>query len=77
MRPVSPYAASKAAADLLSYQVTRDPGLDVIRVRPFNHIGPRQPSQYAVGHLRGNSRGSRRDSFRRGWKSATCRPDAI
>jgi GDP-4-dehydro-6-deoxy-D-mannose reductase len=51
LRPVSPYAASKAAADLLSYQVTRYPGLEVIRVRPFNHIGPRQPSQYAVGHF--------------------------
>jgi GDP-4-dehydro-6-deoxy-D-mannose reductase len=51
LRPVSAYAASKAAADLVSYQVTRHPGLKVIRVRPFNHVGPRQPSQYAVGHF--------------------------
>jgi GDP-4-dehydro-6-deoxy-D-mannose reductase len=50
-RPVSPYAASKAAADLLSYQVTCHPGLAVIRVRPFNHVGPRQPPQYAAGHF--------------------------
>src|SRR5262249_33524818 len=42
LRPVSPYAASKAAADLLSFQVTHHPGLDVVRVRPFNQIGPRQ-----------------------------------
>lgn len=47
-RPASPYAASKAAADLLSYQVTRQPGLDVVRVRPFNHIGPGQSADYAV-----------------------------
>lgn len=48
-RPVSPYAASKAAADLLSYQMTRHPGLDIVTVRPFNQIGPRQSSQFAVG----------------------------
>lgn len=51
LRPMSPYAASKAAADLLSYQMTRDPGLDIIRVRPFNHIGPRQSPDYAVAHF--------------------------
>ncbi len=46
--PDSPYAASKAAADLLSYQYTAHPGLDIIRARPFNHIGPRQQSGFAV-----------------------------
>lgn len=48
LRPDSPYAASKAAADLAAYQYTRHPGLDIVRVRPFNHIGPRQSPQYAV-----------------------------
>jgi GDP-4-dehydro-6-deoxy-D-mannose reductase len=48
LRPASPYAASKAAADLASYQYTRSPGLDIVRVRPFNHIGPRQSAQFAV-----------------------------
>jgi GDP-4-dehydro-6-deoxy-D-mannose reductase len=48
LRPTSPYATSKAAADLLAYQVTRWPGLDVVRVRPFNQIGPRQSLQFAV-----------------------------
>lgn len=48
LKPASPYAASKAAADLLSYQVTRSLGLDVVRVRLFNQIGPRQSADYAV-----------------------------
>jgi GDP-4-dehydro-6-deoxy-D-mannose reductase len=51
LRPGSPYACSKAAADLLSYQYTRFPGLDVVRARPFNHIGPRQAPRYAVAHF--------------------------
>lgn len=48
LRPTSPYAASKAAADLASYQYSRAPGLDIVRARPFNHIGPRQSPQFAV-----------------------------
>jgi len=51
LRPSSPYAASKAAADLVGYQYSRCCGLDIIRVRPFNHIGPRQSPQYAVAHF--------------------------
>ncbi len=51
LRPVSPYAASKAAADLASYQYSRSPGLDIVRVRPFNHIGPRQSPDYAVSNF--------------------------
>lgn len=50
-KPASPYAASKAAADALSYQVTRSPGLDVVRVRLFNQIGPRQSADYAVANF--------------------------
>ena len=51
LRPNSPYAASKAAADLLSYQMAVDPGLEIVRARPFNHIGPRQSSQFAVANF--------------------------
>jgi GDP-4-dehydro-6-deoxy-D-mannose reductase len=51
MKPASPYAASKAAADLLSYQYTRHPGLDIVRVRLFNQIGPRQSPDYAVANF--------------------------
>jgi GDP-4-dehydro-6-deoxy-D-mannose reductase len=51
LKPASPYAASKAAADLLSYQYTRKPGLDIVRLRLFNQIGPRQSADYAVANF--------------------------
>jgi len=51
LQPLSPYGSSKAAADLTSFQYTRSPGLDIIRIRPFNHIGPRQSPDYAVAHF--------------------------
>jgi len=51
LRPASPYAASKAAADLAVYQASRAAGLPIIRVRPFNHIGPRQSPDFAVSHF--------------------------
>lgn len=51
LKPATPYAVSKAAADLLSYQYTRNPGLDIVRVRVFNQIGPRQAADYAVANF--------------------------
>jgi GDP-4-dehydro-6-deoxy-D-mannose reductase len=51
LRPVNPYAASKAAADLAGFQTTRAAGLEVVRARPFNHVGPRQSPQFAVSHF--------------------------
>jgi GDP-4-dehydro-6-deoxy-D-mannose reductase len=51
LRPTSPYAASKAAADLVSYQYAHAPGMNIVRARPFNHIGPRQAPQFAVAHF--------------------------
>jgi len=48
LRPTSPYAVSKAAADLLAYQQMHNCGLDIVRVRPFNHIGPGQAADYAA-----------------------------
>jgi len=51
LKPASPYATSKAAADLLSYQMTRSAGMDVVRVRLFNQIGPRQAADYAVANF--------------------------
>jgi GDP-4-dehydro-6-deoxy-D-mannose reductase len=51
LRPTTPYASSKAAADLLSYQYTRTASLDIVRARPFNHIGPGQSPDYAVANF--------------------------
>ncbi len=42
LRPLSPYAVSKVAQDLLGYQYFRSYGLKVIRTRGFNHTGPRR-----------------------------------
>lgn len=42
LRPLSAYAVSKVAQDLLGLQYHLTHNLHVIRVRPFNHIGPRQ-----------------------------------
>ncbi|MGB5105249.1 MAG: GDP-mannose 4,6-dehydratase [Candidatus Zixiibacteriota bacterium] len=51
LNPVSPYGASKAAADILSYQYFRAYGLPIVRVRAFNHTGPRQSTGYVVPDL--------------------------
>lgn len=51
LKPASPYAASKAAADLISYQYARSHSLDIIRVRLFNQIGPRQSADFAVANF--------------------------
>jgi GDP-4-dehydro-6-deoxy-D-mannose reductase len=48
LRPVNPYAVSKATQDLLAYQYYASHQLRTIRLRPFNHIGPRQSEQFVV-----------------------------
>ncbi|MGB9004658.1 MAG: GDP-mannose 4,6-dehydratase [Candidatus Aminicenantales bacterium] len=42
LRPLSPYAVSKVAQDLLGYQYFQSYGLRVVRTRGFNHTGPRR-----------------------------------
>lgn len=44
LKPKSPYAASKAAADRLCYAYHESFGVDVTIVRPFNIFGERQKS---------------------------------
>jgi GDP-4-dehydro-6-deoxy-D-mannose reductase len=51
LRPLSPYAASKAAAEQLALQAWRGYGQPVIVVRPFNHVGPGQAPTFAVSAL--------------------------
>jgi GDP-4-dehydro-6-deoxy-D-mannose reductase len=51
LAPVTPYAATKVAAEYLGVQAHLAHGLPVIRVRPFNHIGPGQSSAFVVAAL--------------------------
>ena len=47
LRPRSPYAWTKACADLLGASYAAR-GLDVVRVRPFNHTGPGQSDAFVA-----------------------------
>jgi len=51
LRPLTVYAASKAAADLAAAQWGRAYGLDVVRARPFNHTGPGQEAAFVCAAL--------------------------
>jgi GDP-4-dehydro-6-deoxy-D-mannose reductase len=51
LRPVNPYAASKVAAEFLGVQAYLGRGLDVVRARPFNHVGPGQADTFVVSAL--------------------------
>lgn len=48
LRPLSPYAKSKVAADELCAAYRRDHGLSVLRLRAFNQLGPGQDSRFVV-----------------------------
>ncbi|MFN8109077.1 MAG: GDP-mannose 4,6-dehydratase [Thermoleophilia bacterium] len=48
LRPLSPYGASKAAADLAAAQYHDGFGVRAVRVRSFNHIGPGQGEGFVV-----------------------------
>jgi GDP-4-dehydro-6-deoxy-D-mannose reductase len=48
LRPQSPYAVSKASADLLAGFYADAHALRVIRARAFNHAGPGQQPTYAI-----------------------------
>jgi GDP-4-dehydro-6-deoxy-D-mannose reductase len=51
MRPVSPYGASKVAADYVALQAFVGYGMDVVRARPFTHIGPGQSERFVASAL--------------------------
>lgn len=46
--PISPYALSKVVQDLLGYQFFANHKLQIVRVRPFNHIGPMQSRAFVI-----------------------------
>jgi len=48
LNPTNPYAVSKLTQDFLGRQYFLSYGLKAVRVRPFNHIGPRQSPNFVV-----------------------------
>ena len=51
LRPLSPYAVSKVAQDLLAYQYFRSYGMKTIRTRGFNHTGPRRGEVFVTSNF--------------------------
>lgn len=48
LNPTSPYSVSKIAQDFLGLTYFLSYKLKIVRVRPFNHIGPRQSPHFVV-----------------------------
>lgn len=51
LRPLSPYAVSKVAQDMLAYQYFQSFGLRAVRTRGFNHTGPRRGSVFVTSNF--------------------------
>ena len=61
LRPVSPYAQSKVAAEELALAAQGDGAIEVICVRAFNHTGPGQSSNFLVPGLAARIAAAERD----------------
>ncbi len=48
LAPANPYSVSKVAQDMLGLQYYLSHNLPIIRVRPFNHIGPGQGASFVA-----------------------------
>ncbi|MEX2526803.1 MAG: GDP-mannose 4,6-dehydratase [Gemmatimonadota bacterium] len=48
LRPVNPYAVTKIAQDLIGYVYFKSYGTKVVRVRTFNHEGPRRDKVFGI-----------------------------
>ena len=48
LRPLSPYAVSKVAAEALCYQWSQTQNFRIVLTRPFPHIGPGQDKHFAI-----------------------------
>jgi len=48
LRPENPYSVSKVTQDVMGYQYFISYGFPVIRVRPFNHVGPGQSPRFVL-----------------------------
>ncbi|MEO0009152.1 MAG: GDP-mannose 4,6-dehydratase [candidate division WOR-3 bacterium] len=51
LRPLSPYAVSKVAQDLMGYQYHQSYKLFIIRTRGFNHTGPRRGHVFVTSNF--------------------------
>jgi len=51
LRPLSPYAVSKVAQDMLGYQYYKSYGMKIIRTRAFNHTGPRRGGVFVTSNF--------------------------
>jgi GDP-4-dehydro-6-deoxy-D-mannose reductase len=51
LRPLSPYAVSKVAQDLLGYQYFKSYGLNIVRTRAFNHTGIRRGEPFVCSNF--------------------------
>ena len=51
LRPLSPYAVSKVAQDMLAYQYYQSYGVDSVRTRAFNHEGPRRGPVFVTSNF--------------------------
>ena len=51
LAPADPYGVSKAAQDLMAQQYYLGYGMDIVRTRSFNHIGPGQSTGFLVGRV--------------------------
>ncbi len=51
LEPANPYGVSKVVQDLLARQYFLSHGVDVVRARAFNHLGPRQSPQFVAANF--------------------------
>jgi len=51
LRPLSPYAVSKVAQDLMGYQYHQSYKMHIIRTRGFNHTGPRRGMVFVTSNF--------------------------
>ena len=48
LKPINPYAASKASAEALAYQWSQTGKFEIVLTRPFHHTGPGQNDNFVV-----------------------------
>jgi GDP-4-dehydro-6-deoxy-D-mannose reductase len=56
LRPRSPYAVSKVAAEALCFQWSQVADFEIVMARPFNHCGPGQSDRFVIANLAGQLR---------------------